>query len=157
MAVHAAAANARLARGCEIEAVVLETPFVSVRRMLETVYPQWWVPYRYLWPFLWNRWDSAGAICRLGGPGKERWSGGPLQGLGKRKLPRVLILQAGKDELVPASHGEELEGVCKSVGMDVERVVVAGALHAECMARGQGREAVVKVLRAVGNGAKGTR
>lgn len=43
----------------------------------------------------------------------------------------MLIIQVGKDELVPVSHGEELEGVCESVGM-----VVAWALHAECMVRG---------------------
>lgn len=74
-----------------LEALILETPFVSVSRMLETVYPQRWLPYRYLSPFLWNHWDSTSSLRRLGEASRS------LHDLQNRKLPRVLILQAGKD------------------------------------------------------------
>lgn len=36
--------------------------------------------------------------------------------------------------------------------MGAERVVVRGALHAGCMSRAKGREAVVGVVRGVGEG-----
>lgn len=65
-------------------------------------------------------------------------------------LPKILILQAQRDELVPGTHGEELERVGKAVGLDVRRVVVGGALHVDVMARGAGRAAVVGFLRDVG-------
>ena len=41
-----------------IDALILETPFLSIRAMLETLYPQRWVPYKHLWPFLRNHLDS---------------------------------------------------------------------------------------------------
>ena len=154
VAVHAAAAAAAVKRGVKhgstgrrrgvkIEALILETPFVSIKRMLETVYPQRWLPYRYLSPFLWNHWDTASALGRLGHLSHTEAGG-------QHESPRVLILQAGNDELVPKGHGEELEGACKSFGIRVERVVVGGALHAGCMGRGEGRAAAVRVIRGIG-------
>ena len=147
VAVHAA--TAATAKGTDdgkkvgVEAIILETPLVSIKRMLETVYPQRWLPYRYLSPFLWNHWDTASALRRLATSGQETPSTrGP-------ELPKILILQAGNDELVPQEHGEELVGVCKEVGVKVERVAVGGALHAGCMGRRQGQEAVVRMLREV--------
>ena len=105
-----------------LQGLMLETPFLSVRHMLSALYPQKWLPYRYLWPFLWNTWDSAGAIEQIAT--KIRC-----------KKPRVAILQAGRDELVPREHGIELETICKKHNIFVERHEVPGALHTEVMIR----------------------
>lgn len=117
-----------------ISGLILETPFTSVKDMLTTLYPQKWLPYRYLWPFLRNWWDSREALDSLG------------QSRCKESV-RVLILQAGKDELVPTEHGAELEDICKQNGIEVQRQEIAGALHTEVMAKAQGRRAIVTFLK----------
>ncbi len=137
-----AASHHLVSRNCEIRGaglsgVILETPFTSVRDMLVALYPQTWLPYRYLWPFLWNRWDSREALRDMT-RSKE----------GKRV--RILIVQAGKDELVPMEHGLELEEICRGNGVEVQRREVAGALHTEVMTKAQGRSAVVSFLEEIG-------
>ena len=123
-----------LARLKIIDALILETPFLSIRAMLTALYPQEWLPYRYLYPFLWNHWDSGWALSELS------------QSPGKR-LPRILIVQGGEDEVVPRSHGEELECLCRDGGFDVSRVVVRGALHHDVLGKPQGRRAIVEFIR----------
>lgn len=120
--------------------LILETPFLSIRAMLNTLYPQKWLPYRHLWPFLRNHLDS--------------WV--TLEVMQKRfrdlnsEPPSVLILEAGKDELVPKEHGDALEQRCIELGLDVNRQVVSNALHTEVMVRPQGRMAVVEAIEGVG-------
>ena len=63
--------------------------------------------------------------------------------------PTVLILPAGHDELVPETHGAELEEVYKDGEMDVQRVAVEGALHHEIMNKTKGRQAVVGFLKSI--------
>lgn len=118
----------------KIYGLVLETPFTSIRDMLVAIYPQKWLPYRYLYPFLWNHWDSRRALLRIARSDAK---------------PKVLILPAGRDELVPESHGAELEEVCKDGKMDVQRVVVSGALHHEVLSKPKGRQAVIGFLRSI--------
>lgn len=146
VAVHAAAA--RLEQGendsslCskdqvktpKITGLLLETPFTSVRAMLLALYPQKWLPYRYLSPFLWNHWDSTQALSRIAKYDAK---------------PKVLILPAGDDELVPQAHGIELEGVCIHGEIDVERTVVKGALHHEVLGKPRGRAAVMDFLKRI--------
>ena len=119
----------------KIQALLLETPFTSIKDMLAAIYPQTWLPYRYLWPFLRNHWDSRRDLGRLAR---------------SRRTPKTLILQAGKDELVPRSHGEELENISKDGGIKLELRVVDGALHHEVLAKPLGRAAVVDFLMSVG-------
>ena len=114
--------------------LVLETPFTSIRAMLIAIYPQKWLPYRYLYPFLWNQWDSRQALLRIAESNAK---------------PLVLILPAGRDELVPKSHAAELENVCKDGGIDVRRLTVKGALHHEVLGKHEGRQAVVNFLRSI--------
>ena len=114
-----------------IAGVLLETPFVSIREMLVTLYPQKWLPYRYLWPFLWNHWDARIAFQQFSKA---------------QRLPRILILQAEKDELVPFEHGLELHKIAKGLGMDVERKIIQGALHAEVSSKSVGRYHIVTFL-----------
>ena len=123
------------AKTLEIKGLLLETPFTSVRAMLVALYPQKWLPYRYLSPFLWNHWDSIQTLSRISVSHAE---------------PKVLVLPAGDDELVPQAHAMELEVVCKAGQMDVKRTVVKGALHHEVVAKTQGRAAVVEFLKQIG-------
>ncbi|KAL9034944.1 MAG: hypothetical protein Q9180_005126 [Flavoplaca navasiana] len=119
--------------GCSpLSGLLLETPFVSVRAMLMAIYPQKWLPYRYLGPFLRNHWDSRVAMRTIANP-RTRW-------------PRTLILQAANDELVPSSQGLELEQTSQDLGLDVKRIVVPNALHNEVAVKSQGRRAIVDFL-----------
>ncbi|KAH9216260.1 Alpha/Beta hydrolase protein [Leptodontidium sp. 2 PMI_412] len=119
-----------------LQALILETPFISVRTMLETLYPQKWLPYRHLWPFLWNHLDSSKALGLM----RERFTRAGIES------PKVIILEAGKDELVPRGHGAVLEKRCRDVGLSVEKRTIGGAFHTEVMVRPEGRMAVVEAV-----------
>ena len=121
-------------KGLKVDGLVLETPFTSIRAMLTEIYPQKWLPYRYLYPCLWNHWDSRRALLRVAESNVK---------------PSVLILPAGHDELVPKSHAAELENVCKDGGIDVKRLTVKGALHHEVLSKHEGRQAVVNFLKSI--------
>lgn len=166
----AALAEARIQQGTvsgQVDGVLLETPFTSVRDMLRELYPQKWLPYRYLGGFLWNHWDSTEGLRRVrfclwaSPPGVS--TANPHYKLGQKggiiahatnevRLPKVLILQAGKDELVPAWHALKLESLCGRLGMNVKRVVVKDALHTNVITKGTGRAAVVAFLKDIGHG-----
>ncbi|KAK7420175.1 hypothetical protein QQZ08_010531 [Neonectria magnoliae] len=117
----------------ELNALILETPFLSVRTMLEALYPQKWLPYQYLHPFLWNHldsWTNLGVIA-------QKYKG---------KLPGIYMVEAGKDELVPADHCVGLYRRCEEVGLPVERRKVRGALHNEAMTRAEGKDAIAQSI-----------
>lgn len=118
----------------KIDGLLLETPFTSIRDMLVAIYPQKQLLYRYLYPSLWNHWDSRQALLRV---------------VRSSAKPQVLILPAGHDELVPESHRAELEEVCKDGEMDVQRVVIGGTLHHKILSRPKGWQAVIGFLRSI--------
>lgn len=125
--------------------MVLETPFLSVKSMLLAMYPQKWLPYRYLWPFLRNWWDSEDAMKRIAKCQSN-------EGDTATSLP-VLIVSAEHDELVPDGQAETLESLCRDAGMrDVQHVKVSGALHNDASARGEGMGAIVRFLEKIGKG-----
>ncbi|KAJ8066544.1 hypothetical protein OCU04_005600 [Sclerotinia nivalis] len=119
-----------------LQKLILETPFLGIKAMLETLYPQKWLPYRHLHPFLRNHLDSWRALGKL----HERTERSGL------KAPQILILQAGKDELVPASHGELLEKRCSDLGLEVRREVIQSALHNEALVRGGGSTIIAEAI-----------
>ncbi|KAI0141644.1 alpha/beta-hydrolase [Xylariaceae sp. FL1272] len=123
-----------------LNSLILETPFTSIRAMLEVLYPQKWLPYKYLWPFLRNQLDSYKNLGLVADRTAEKKTG-------KTELPEILIVQAAKDELVPAELTEKLYVRCKEVGLDVSRVSVDGAFHNDAIFRSQGRRAVAGFLR----------
>ena len=135
-------------KGMEVNGLLLETPFVSVKAMLLVLYPQKWLPYRYLGPFLRNHWDSREALQRLAGTQREDTK---LTGSENQQSAKILILQAGKDELVPASQGLELEACARALKLDVQRIEVKGALHNEVSMKASGRAAIVQFLRDIGD------
>lgn len=114
-----------------IVGLLLETPFSSIRNMLATLYPQKWLPYRYLWPFLWNWWDTEAAMKQLAA---------------SDRVPPVQIIAAGKDEVVPTSHGPQLGVLCHSLGLNCDVVVVPNAYHHETTTKSEGRRAIVKFV-----------
>ncbi|KAI5805316.1 hypothetical protein DFH27DRAFT_550465 [Peziza echinospora] len=120
--------------------LILETPFISIADMLLEMYPQKWLPYRYLSPFLWNLWDMNKALAAIDG----------------RAMGKVLVLRAENDELVSSVQGEKVVQVLKETFGDnegrVEDVLVQGALHVQCMEKGKGRGAVVRAIREVAIG-----
>ncbi|KAK6214890.1 hypothetical protein QIS74_07909 [Colletotrichum tabaci] len=120
-----------------LRSLILETPFTSIKDMLAVLYPQRWVPYRHLWPFLRNHldsWTNLEAIARnRSGPGAH----------GK---PHVTIIEAGRDELVPAQHGAMLVQRCEEVGLTVEKLTVRGAFHNDAVIKLEGRRAVADAI-----------
>jgi acetyl esterase/lipase len=115
-----------------ISGLLLETPFVDLKTMLVALYPQKFLPYRYLTPFLRSSWDSKHALEEIGRV---------------RSGLRTLILEAGDDEIVPAGQGAILEKVCKSQDIEVERATVPGALHTEVLMKSRGRSLIIGFLR----------
>lgn len=169
IAALAAEAEARKQQGTgsgQVDGVLLETPFTSVRDMLSELYPQRWLPYRYLGGFLWSHWNSIEGLRRLG---VYAWApqgdptATPLYKSGRKggittlatnavRLPKVLILSAEKDELVPAGHALELESLCRQLSMDVKRVVVKDALHSNLITKSTGKAAIIAFLKDIGHG-----
>lgn len=113
-----------------VSGLILETPFVSIRAMLTALYPQIWLPYRYLGPFLWNHWDSVATFRNM----HDGW------------CSKVLILQAGKDELVPPSHMDKIALAAKSRNMDVRTLMVRDALHNDVVGSHEGKKAIVAFI-----------
>ena len=118
----------------QLSGLILETPFVDLKSMLVALYPQKFLPYRYLGPFLWSTWDSKTALHRIGQT---------------KPTLKVLILEAGSDEIVPSGQAEILQAVCEEQDLEVDRKVIAGALHTEIATKGQGRGQIVRYLRSI--------
>ncbi|TFB02796.1 Protein ABHD13 [Trichoderma ghanense] len=114
-----------------INALVLETPFTNTRAMLEALYPQKWLPYRHLWPFLRNHLDSWANLGLIAA---------------KAHRPEVYIVEAGKDELVPSDHGRLLYQRCQELQLFAELHTVSGALHNDVMVKRQGKQAIAQSI-----------
>ncbi|KAI1119130.1 Alpha/Beta hydrolase protein [Nemania sp. NC0429] len=118
-----------------LNSLILETPFTSIRAMLEVLYPQKWLPYKYLWPFLRNHLDSWKNLELIA----DLYSA-------KSSTPHVLIVQAAKDELVPAELSQKLYDRCIELEIPVRRTLVSGAFHNDAIFRTEGRRAVSQFL-----------
>lgn len=118
-----------------IDALILETPFTKVKDILLSLYPQKWLPYRYLDPFLRSHWDSMQAVQAI------------AEAKDTQQKPKILILEAGSDEVVPPGNAEELERRCRTLNLGVERKVISGALHSDVVANRDGRYEIARFLR----------
>lgn len=114
-----------------VAGLVLETPFTSIRNMLAALYPQKWLPYRYLWPFLRSSWDSKAALRKIANV---------------KRRPSILLLPASRDEVVPAEEAEKLERICRDLGFEYERTDVLGALHNEASMKRTGQVAIARFV-----------
>lgn len=116
-----------------IRGMVLETPFTNTRDMLKALYPQKWLPYQYLWPFLRNHLDTWKNLEIVAQKSKGQ------------AMP-VYIVEAGSDELVPQDHGEILCKRCEDLGLPVERHTVRKALHNDVSIRQSGKQAIAEYI-----------
>ena len=114
-----------------IAGLLLETPFVDMRALLIALYPQKWLPYRYLAPFLLSTWESRKALEEIGDG---------------RSNTKVLLLQAGSDEIVPDGQAGILEDSCLAKGVSVQRQVITGALHQDILMKSAGRRKIVDFI-----------
>jgi fermentation-respiration switch protein FrsA (DUF1100 family) len=129
------AAEMSMPENLRLNSLILETPFTSIRAMLEVLYPQKWLPYKYLWPFLRNHLDSTKNLGLIA----DRYRA-------KTSVPEILIVQAAKDELVPGELSQELYDRCVDLQLPVRRLSVNGAFHNDVMFRAEGRKAVSQFL-----------
>ncbi len=106
-------------------------PFTGIKSMLVALYPQKWLPYRYLSPFLWNHWDSETALRRMSVLANK---------------PRIMLLPATRDEVVPAEEADKLERICEDAGLVYERKDVVGALHNEATSRRDGQQSIARFI-----------
>jgi fermentation-respiration switch protein FrsA (DUF1100 family) len=125
------AAKTQNAATLPINALLLETPFTNTRAMLTALYPQKWLPYRHLWPFLRNHLDSWANLETIAAKGQK---------------PGVYIVEGGKDELVPSDHGSILYKRCQDVQMFAELHTVRGALHNDVMVRKEGKLTIARSI-----------
>ncbi|THX49780.1 alpha/beta-hydrolase [Aureobasidium pullulans] len=115
-----------------ISRLILETPFVSIQSMLAAIYPDWWVPYKHLWPFLRSWWDSEEALRKVAQ---------------SRQPPKVFMVVASGDEIVPRVQADQLETLCKDLHLDVTRKDVLGALHTQASTLEQGKRVIATWMR----------
>ncbi|KAI1077426.1 alpha/beta-hydrolase [Whalleya microplaca] len=124
------AAEFPLLESVHLDALILETPFTSIRAMLQALYPQRWLPYQYLWPFLRNHLDSL----------KN------LEVIARKSSPEVFILEAAKDEIVPTQLSQQLYDKCLEVKLPVVKKSVSGASHNDVIFTDTGRRAVAEFM-----------
>lgn len=63
-----------------------------------------------------------------------------------RSLPPIFLLAAEKDEVIPSYVPGQLEQHAKSLGLEIERKDVMGAMHIEAPLKLDGRKAMVKFI-----------
>lgn len=137
-----------------VSRLILEAPTSSIKEMLISLYPQKWLPYRYLWPFSWNTWDiktsmkqmatwrdQDGDMERSGPEGRN--SNSDAAGIRSRSVPPIFLLSAEKDEVIPSYVPGQLEKQAKSLGLRIETKNVLGAMHTEAPLKLDGRKALV--------------
>lgn len=130
-----------------VQGLVLENPFTSVPDMLRVLYPQRLLPYRYLGPFVWDRWDTRAAVTSHTFP--------------RDLARRAMVLVSERDEVVPPAMGKEIFGALRASGVNQEGdvggsmrmqeplgrfVVVEGALHEDAWQYREWTRAMKKYL-----------
>lgn len=131
-----------------IRGLIMEAPISNIKGMLISLYPQKWLPYRYMWPFSWNNWCNFTNLERLASRSKRgdiaRQSTVPRTM--DRKNPPILILSAEKDEVIPPEVAEQLEYQGLSLDLNLRRQDIAGAMHTEIPFKLEGRNALVRFI-----------
>ncbi|KAL3446013.1 Alpha/Beta hydrolase protein [Aspergillus insuetus] len=130
-----------------ISGLILEAPISSIKDMLISLYPQKWLPYRYLLPFSWNNWDVEAALEKIARHREEAPESA-------RPVPPILIMSAASDEVIPLWVADQLEEKAKTLGLDVERKNVKGAMHIEGPLKVAGRKALVDFIFRVSSSSK---
>lgn len=136
-----------------ISGLVMEAPISNIKDMLISLYPQKWLPYRYLWPFSWNTWCTTTALEHLAAWKSET----PTQAVDQDSnfvseyraspVPPIFILSAENDEVIPSYVAGQLEKTGRDLGLNISRMEVPGAMHTEGPTKLDGRKALVEFIR----------
>jgi len=102
----------------KIRGILLETPFTSISDMFRTLYPQKWLPYHYLTPFLRSSWNIKEYLQKVSA---------------MENKPRLMIVQAEKDEIVADWMAPEIQKTARENGLTVDFIEARGMLHFECI------------------------
>ena len=138
------AASLDAAAFSSVKGLILENPFASIGGMVQALYPQRWLPYRYLAPLAFDRWDALAAVRNM--------SKGSLLA---RLARNALVLLSEKDEVVPTSMGMQLHAaMLEKVGLEgaeapqsmCRQVVIRGALHEHAWTQRQWAQEMVAYL-----------
>lgn len=136
-----------------VSGLILEAPISNIKDMLISLYPQKWLPYRYLWPFSWNNWCTATSLERLAAyeadtsKHLESESAAHTVGSQSPSVPPILILSAENDEVIPPYVSGHLEKRGQELGLNISRKEVPGAMHTEGPLKHDGRDALVGFIR----------
>lgn len=104
-----------------VRGLILENPFASIPGMVRALYPQRWLPYHYLAPFAFDKWDALYAARNANN-----------NSVLYRLKQNHLIVLSEKDELVPREMGEQIWNALGSTG---RKVVIERALHENAWSR----------------------
>jgi len=126
-----------------LKGLILENPFSSIPDMVRALYPQRWLPYRFLAPLAWDKWDALRAL-------QSAKSGSILERLSRK----MLVMVSEKDEVVPREMGISLfTAMNPSPGTGVSEdsylprlVTVRDALHEDAWMQRQWASEVSKYL-----------
>jgi pimeloyl-ACP methyl ester carboxylesterase len=130
----------------QVQGLVLENAFTSIPDMVRTVYPSRWLPYYYLGPFVFDKWDALDTLRQC-----AHSEGSQASVLRKVVLgpASMLILNSANDELVPPQMGQDMLEAASRVGSDNERpgtgprrIVIPLALHDDAFTRRQWKDAM---------------
>ncbi|KAF9647300.1 hypothetical protein BDM02DRAFT_3170324, partial [Thelephora ganbajun] len=121
-----------------VQGLILENPFASIPEMVKALYPQRWLPYHYLTPFVWDTWNAMYAASNMS-QNSLLW----------RLSKDMLVLLSEKDELVPNWMGMGILNATKSKGRS--SVVIRDALHENAWEQGQWVREMVQYVGNIGD------
>jgi len=120
-----------------VQGLILENPFASIPEMVKALYPQRWLPYHYLTPFVWDTWDAVHAASNVS-----------QNSLLRRLSNDILVLLSEKDELVPNRMGEGILNAMRPRGSS--SVVIRDALHENAWEQGQWVREIAQYVENIG-------
>lgn len=113
--------------------VILETPFTSLSALLKAIYPQPWLPYRYLSPFLRSRMDLNLALSRISHTQKNL------------NLVKIMTIRAERDEIVPGHITDDVNRLIESYTPNLTKVTVNG-LHQDLIFKDETRRLICEFI-----------
>lgn len=128
-ALHLLSQNPHLAK--HIQGVILENPLPSIPYMVKALYPQKWLPYHYLGPLSFDKWDSISILRNS-------------PALFKNK--KILWLRSERDEIVPNEEDEGVKEMWNLSSGDKKWVVIDRALHDTAFLESKWKEEVGKFI-----------
>ncbi|KAI2789550.1 hypothetical protein POX_d05043 [Penicillium oxalicum] len=123
----------------KVSGFIMEAPTSSIKDMLISLYPQRWLPYRYLWPFSWNTWCNTSNLTRIA-EWREEHPGA------RSDVPPILILSAENDEVIPPYVAGQLEQTGQELGLEISKKEVRGAMHTEAPMKEDGRKTLIQFI-----------